>query len=228
MKTIKLSLSICLSMFFLTIHAQVQEVNVSVFEQKIKDEDVQLLDVRTPEEFNQGYISDAMLADWKEKEEFERRVAALDKEKPVLVYCLSGGRSRQAAEYLDEKGFKVWELKGGIAAWKQEDKEVEGAVKAEQISEKTYHALLESAEYVLVDFGAPWCPPCRKMEPVLEELKETHPQLSVVNMDAGTQSELMKIHKVQDLPTYILYKNGEQIWRASGVIELSQFTDALK
>lgn len=228
MKTIKIGLIIGLSMVFLHIHAQVQQVNVSVFQQKLSNDTVQLLDVRTAEEFSQGYIPDAMLADWKEKDEFERRVSALDKEKPVLVYCLSGGRSQQAAEYLDSQGFKVWELKGGISAWKQEDKEVEGAAEAEQISEKAYHALLESSEYVLVDFGAPWCPPCRKMEPVLEELKETYPHLSVVNMDAGTQSELMKAYKVQELPTYILYKNGEQIWRTSGVVELSKFTDALQ
>ena len=215
-------------MVFVQIHAQVQQVDVTVFGQKLTSDNVQLLDVRTSEEFSQGYIPDAMLADWKEKEEFERRVSAMDKERPVLVYCLSGGRSKQAAEYLDRQGFKVWELKGGISAWKQEDKKVEGAVKAEQISEKAYQALLESSEYVLVDFGAPWCPPCRKMEPVLEELKEMHPELSVVNMNAGTQSELMKAHKVQELPTYILYKNGEQIWRDSGVIELSQFVEALQ
>lgn len=215
-------------MVFVQIHAQVQQVDVTVFGQKLTSDNVQLLDVRTSEEFSQGYIPDAMLADWKEKEEFERRVSAMDKERPVLVYCLSGGRSKQAAEYLDSQGFKVWELKGGISAWKQEDKKVEGAVKAEQISEKAYQALLESSEYVLVDFGAPWCPPCRKMEPVLEELKEMHPELSVVNMNAGTQSELMKAHKVQELPTYILYKNGEQIWRDSGVIELSQFVEALQ
>lgn len=215
-------------MVFVQIHAQVQQVDVTVFGQKLTSDNVQLLDVRTSEEFSQGYIPDAMLADWKEKEEFERRVSAMDKERPVLVYCLSGGRSKQAAEYLDSQGFKVWELKGGISAWKQEDKKVEGAVKAKQISEKAYQALLESSEYVLVDFGAPWCPPCRKMEPVLEELKEMHPELSVVNMNAGTQSELMKAHKVQELPTYILYKNGEQIWRDSGVIELSQFVEALQ
>lgn len=228
MKTIKIGLIIGLCMVFVQIHAQVQQVDVTVFGQKLTSDNVQLLDVRTSEEFSQGYIPDAMLADWKEKEEFERRVSAMDKERPVLVYCLSGGRSKQAAEYLDRQGFKVWELKGGISAWKQEDKKVEGAVKAEQISEKAYQALLESSEYVLVDFGAPWCPPCRKMEPVLEELKEMHPELSVVNMNAGTQSELMKAHKVQELPTYILYKNGEQIWRDSGVIELSQFVEALQ
>src|SRR5690625_1254131 len=227
MKSLKIGWVICLSVYCLSGEAQIQQIDANIFEQRLSG-DVQLLDVRTPEEFNQGHLKDAMLADWKEKEEFERRVEAIDKDKPVLVYCLSGGRSLQAAEYLNNKGFEVIELKGGINAWKQADKAIQGAEKVAEISEDSYVAMLQSAEYVLINFGASWCPPCRKMEPVLEALQQEHTELSIIDIDAATQTAVMKSHEIVEMPTYILYKNGNEIWRTSGVTELRKFTEALQ
>lgn len=227
MKALKIGWIICLSVYCLNGEAQIKQVGATTFEQGLSD-DVQLLDVRTPEEFNQGHLKDAMLADWKEKEEFERRTEAIDKDKPVFVYCLSGGRSLEAAEYLNNKGFEVLELKGGINAWKQAGKAVQGAKKVAQISEDSYVAMLQSAEYVLVNFGASWCPPCRKMEPVLDALQQEYSELPVIDIDAGTQTALMKLHEVVEMPTYILYKNGNEIWRTSGMTELNEFAEALQ
>ena len=61
-----------------------------------KNPDAQLIDVRTPGEYAGGYIKNAKNIDWNGSN-FDTQVAALDKNKPVLVYCLGGGRSKNAA-----------------------------------------------------------------------------------------------------------------------------------
>ncbi|MBC7892183.1 MAG: rhodanese-like domain-containing protein [Sphingobacteriaceae bacterium] len=77
----------------------------------------QLLDVRTPPEFEKGHLPQARNLDWRD-EEFKSQAAKLDKTSPVFVYCQVGGRSRSAAEWLREQGFRtVYELRGGYVAW---------------------------------------------------------------------------------------------------------------
>jgi thioredoxin len=72
---------------------------------------------------------------------------------------------------------------------------------------------------VLVDFGAEWCPPCKKMEPVIAEfLKEQSEKVKLVKMDGGNEIELMKTLKVDALPTFILYKKGQESIRKQGVM----------
>jgi rhodanese-related sulfurtransferase len=91
------------------------------FLEKIKAEkNVQLIDVRTPAECANGMIQGATNINWNDPE-FEVKVAALDKQKTILVYCAKGGRSHAAQEKLLTLGFKnVYDLKGGYTAWKSE------------------------------------------------------------------------------------------------------------
>ena len=79
----------------------------------------QLIDVRTPEEFSAGHIDGAINIDFYDKS-FAEDIAALSKNKPVIFYCKSGGRSKKAAYHaIEEVGFKeVYDLKGGYNAWK--------------------------------------------------------------------------------------------------------------
>jgi rhodanese-related sulfurtransferase len=201
---------------------------VNTFENKITKKEVQILDVRTPEEFDLGHLSNAMLANWNEKDEFIRRIAALDKDEPVYIYCLSGKRSAEAANVLRERGFsEVIELQGGINAWKQGDKRLEAESETAQISSNSYKGMLKSSSLVLVDFGAVWCPPCRKMEPILQEIEKENPNISLIRIDAGSQSTLMKSNNVLEMPTYILYKDGKEVWRASGLMEKDKINTAI-
>ncbi|MCY7351853.1 MAG: rhodanese-like domain-containing protein [Cytophagaceae bacterium] len=78
---------------------------------------VQLVDVRTPEEFEKGHLKGARNVDYR-SEQFEVLAAKLDKSRPVFVYCQVGGRSRAAADWLTKQGYKtVYDLKGGFQAW---------------------------------------------------------------------------------------------------------------
>ena len=81
-------------------------------------EGVQLVDVRTPEEFNEGYIENAQNIDYYSPT-FDEDIQKLDKSKPVILYCKSGNRSGKCAEILKEAGFeKIYDLEGGITEWK--------------------------------------------------------------------------------------------------------------
>lgn len=215
MKYIKITVLFCVFSLVSIFCAVAQTVDANRFEKALST-DVQLLDVRTMEEFNEGHLKGAMLADWKDKEEFARRASALDKKKPVFIYCLSGGRSAAALAYLKQNGFTVTELEGGINAWKQADKPVEGEKQTTKLSAKEYQKMIHSAEMVLMNFGASWCPPCRKMEPVLAEIEAQNPNVVILNVDAGKEQDLMKAYAVKQIPTYILYKNGKEVWRTTG------------
>ena len=88
-------------------------------------DEVQVLDVRTLEEYKRGHLKDALRVTWGGEDFKAQARRALDKDKPVLVYCRSGRRSAAAAEVLEGMGFsKVRGLDGGILAWQKAGKAV--------------------------------------------------------------------------------------------------------
>ena len=77
----------------------------------------QLIDVRTPAEYEAGHLPEAVMIDFR-GDGFENKVAQLDKTRPVMLYCAGGGRSHEAAARLEKLGFqKVYELEGGMKNW---------------------------------------------------------------------------------------------------------------
>lgn len=85
---------------------------------------VQLVDVRTPKEFQEGHIEGFQNIDFM-SETFQEDIEKLDKTKPVIVYCKSGNRSGKSCKIMKEKGFvKIYDLEGGIEKWKYEGNEV--------------------------------------------------------------------------------------------------------
>ena len=84
----------------------------------------QLLDVRTKEEWDEGHLKGAILATVTEEGFLAKAKAALDPKKAVVVYCRSGRRSATAAEQLRTAGFTVYDMDGGITAWKAAGKPV--------------------------------------------------------------------------------------------------------
>ncbi|RFN58581.1 rhodanese-like domain-containing protein [Marixanthomonas ophiurae] len=89
------------------------------------DEQSQLVDVRTTEEFGVSHLKDAQNICVTDAD-FQEKIKDLDKTKPVYVYCRSGGRSARAAKILEENGFtKVYDLQGGITSWDEQGLETE-------------------------------------------------------------------------------------------------------
>ncbi|MBC7774882.1 MAG: rhodanese-like domain-containing protein [Phycisphaerae bacterium] len=101
------------------------KLSPDAFEAMLKnDTTVQLLDVRTPGEFHDGYIAGAKNLNIQDAD-FAQRITQLDKNRPVMVYCALGGRSANAAGQFSKLGFpKVYDLKGGMTAWKEKGKAV--------------------------------------------------------------------------------------------------------
>jgi rhodanese-related sulfurtransferase len=191
------------------------------FEKAISKDSVQVLDVRTPGEYTSGHIKNTLLANWNDKAEFDRRISFIDKSKPVYVYCLAGGRSAAAAEKMRSIGFeKVYELQGGINAWKAADKGLEGIGTAKIPMSLEVFTTSISSGTILVDFGAEWCPPCKKMEPVLQSLQKNNPdKFTLVKVDGGNDEAILKEYKVTALPVFIIFKDGKQVWRKDGIAE---------
>ena len=93
-------------------------LDADAFEKKLsEDGSVQLVDVRTADEFKAGHLVAAVPIDWFSKSFLDEALNTLDKERPVLVYCRSGRRSAAAAAKLSKAGFKVYNLEGGYLAW---------------------------------------------------------------------------------------------------------------
>ena len=100
-------------------------IPVDEFAQYITEANVQLLDVRTPEEFEAGHLAGAVMIDFRAEGFVEKAETQLKKDLPVALYCRSGKRSHSAAELLNKAGFKeLTELEGGILAWQESGKEV--------------------------------------------------------------------------------------------------------
>ena len=94
-------------------------LNASEFKQQISENEIQLLDVRTSNEFNSGHIEGAVSADVLNSQNFLSKISEFDKSQPIYIYCRSGNRSKKAAQLLCESGFKkVYDLKGGYLTWK--------------------------------------------------------------------------------------------------------------
>lgn len=102
------------------------EADPATFEKGLQGKNVQLVDVRRPDEFKEGHIKGAVLANWQDDKQFQAQAAKLDKSKPVYLYCLAGVRGNKAASWLVKNGFtQVVNLEGGITAWKEAGKPIE-------------------------------------------------------------------------------------------------------
>lgn len=97
---------------------EVEVIAPKEYQQQIAKKNVQLIDVRTPEEYRRGHIKGAKNINFLD-EGFLSEFEALDKEKSVFIYCRSGNRSAKASKKLTEAGFKhIIDLEGGYKAWK--------------------------------------------------------------------------------------------------------------
>ncbi|MDO1501315.1 rhodanese-like domain-containing protein [Winogradskyella maritima] len=101
-----------------SLASEVKLVTPEEMESILELEDVQLVDVRTPDEYAQDHIESAQNIDFSSPT-FDDDIAKLDKSKPVVLYCKAGGRSAKCVKKMEQAGFqKIYDLKGGISTWK--------------------------------------------------------------------------------------------------------------
>ncbi len=218
---------------FLSLHsmAQIQSVGMNDFEkQLIATQAEQLIDVRTPQEFAKYRIQSARNIDFRNAG-FRTNIEKLDKTKPVLIYCLSGGRSKAALEVFREAGFKtVYELTGGINAWSSAGKPIDQDLSGKgELAVKDYDAIIASQGLVLVDFYAPWCGPCRKMLPIVEELeKSVDGRFKLLTVDFDQNRLLAKEKGIKSVPYVMIFQDGKLIWEKNEGATKEELMEALK
>ena len=105
--------------------SQVKPINNQELVELMDNNDLQLVDVRTPEEVADGFIKGAVNIDFRSAD-FESKIGAMDKSKPIAVYCGAGSRSGSAGELLLELGFKdIYDLSSGFSQWKEDSQPIE-------------------------------------------------------------------------------------------------------
>ena len=98
----------------------------------------------------------------------------------------------------------------------------------EQKTTNKFADILQQEDVVLVDFSAEWCGPCKMMKPILEELKGIKGEkVRIVKVDVDKHKEIAAYYQIQSVPTLMIFKNGKQLWRQSGVMRANDLSTIL-
>lgn len=210
--------------------AAIKEVDAIAFENLIKlEKDLQLLDVRTVDEYKSGHLANCILGDITDASAYAKAIAVLNKQKPVYVYCLSGGRSHKAAKDLAEKGFtSIIELKGGINAWRSHSYTEEKSENQNQMHIEAFQKLLQPNGINLICIQSKYCGPCVKMKPVIDSIAKHYPTVQLIKIDGGIDQIVMKSLQVNEIPSFIVIKNGKETFRKTGIVAQSILVEAIQ
>jgi thioredoxin 1 len=86
----------------------------------------------------------------------------------------------------------------------------------------SFDNLIKSEKPVLIDFFAPWCGPCKTLGPILKEVKDNlGDRISIIKIDVDKNQQIASQYQVRGVPTMILFQEGKQLWRQSGVLDKS-------
>ena len=234
MKRIALTFILLVALLIEMKAQSVQNVDASKFKKLIESEDAILLDVRTPDEYSRGHIKNSTSINIADPE-FASKISMLQKNKTILIYCGSGGRSLSAANYMSQNGFKnIYNLQHGMMEWNQQGfaSEQSGQVVASSstaFTEQSFGKLLKDNKLVLVDFNAVWCAPCKAMMPVIDKLTvDFKGKAKVEKVDIEVNKVITAAYQVQTIPGFVLFKDGKKVWSFNGVISYDDLALAIK
>ncbi|WP_178988681.1 thioredoxin [Winogradskyella schleiferi] len=91
-----------------------------------------------------------------------------------------------------------------------------------------FSELINQDEPVLVDFFADWCGPCKMLAPILKQVKDSlGERVSIIKIDVDKNQALASKYQVRGVPTMLLFKNGKQVWRQSGVLQKEELINII-
>ncbi|MBT6807971.1 MAG: thioredoxin fold domain-containing protein [Flavobacteriales bacterium] len=210
----------------------VQNIKAEKFQEFSTLNDGIIIDVRTAAEFNSGHIKDATNIDFYAND-FESKLKIVRKDVPIYVYCRSGGRSSSAAKKMEKLGFsEVYNLLGGIGSWNSKGYKIIKSKSGKQSEQPKFSIseideILKKNKTVLIDFSTQWCVPCKKMNPIIEEIQSENSEVKVLFIDADVNKELIKKYQIQGVPVFIIFKNGKEAYRNIGVVSKSDLVKNL-
>jgi len=190
--------------------------------------------VRTAGEYAAGHIENAGLLDFYAVD-FKERLLMIPKNQPIFLYCRSGNRSGNAAQFLISNGYtKVYNLQRGIMDWNMNNLPLKTTSNTKVSSENNIEinelaSIIKSSKLLLIDYYAPWCAPCRRMMPMIDSLsKDYSAKLKIVKVNADASRETIVQMKISSVPFLALYKNGEKIFEHQGAISRKQLELKIK
>lgn len=93
----------------------------------------------------------------------------------------------------------------------------------------SFSKIINSEVPVLVDFFADWCGPCKMLAPILKEVKnDLGDKIKIVKIDVDRNHNLSSTYQVRGVPTMLLFKNGKQVWRQSGVVQKADILSVIQ
>ena len=97
-----------------------------------------------------------------------------------------------------------------------------------RLMKSNFSDIIKGEKAVLVDFHATWCGPCKTLAPILKEVKaQLGDTVKIVKIDVDKNQELAGKYQVRGVPTMILFKNGQQLWRQSGVLQKADIIEVI-
>ena len=201
-----------------------EKIDILSLDKILNDTDIIILDVRTSEEINAGYIPNSTFIDYYDKN-FENKINLIDRSKKIYTLCKSGGRSVKAAEILSKNGFRnVYNLEGGFMRWKANKMSYDinlvnnDSSNSYLISDKSLDSLIENNTNTLIYISTKWCSPCKKMEPIIDKLVDNNGSLKVIKIDLDANAYAQEKFDVKSLPAFVLYENNSVVWHKNGII----------
>lgn len=92
-----------------------------------------------------------------------------------------------------------------------------------------FQEIISGEQLVLVDFFATWCGPCKSMHPVLEQVKELFgDSIRILKLDVEKNQAISSVYRVQAVPTLILFRNGNVVWRQSGAMNVNGLSEVIR
>ena len=201
-----------------------EKTDILSLDKILNDTDIIILDVRTSEEINAGYIPNSTFIDYYDKN-FENKINLIDPSKKIYTLCKSGGRSVKASEILSKNGFRnVYNLEGGFMRWKANKMPYDinlvnnDSSNTDLISEISLDSLIKNNTNTLIYISTKWCSPCKKMEPIIDKLVDNNASLKVIKVDLDANTYAQERFDVKSLPVLVLYENNSVVWHKNGII----------
>ncbi len=188
-----------------------------------------LIDLRSNYDFSKGHISGATNIDsnWST---FEWRIAELETDQSVFIYCQNGEQSKKSAAYLKSQGFNsVTILKGGLKQWLKDEYILtpEELIPPSELTFKDFIRILELEHLVIVDFYLPGDRNCRAMGVLLDELALSYDgAVKILRIDIDNYKYLASEMGIEVTPTLQFYENGNLCGTLEGVMSIDRINNA--
>lgn len=213
-------------LFTITAFSQDNKLTVSIetFYSKIhSQEKPQIIDARDPEEFLLNHIAEAVNLNLETKN-YKDKIAKLDKNKPVFIYSIGAGRSVKLANDLLKEGYKeVFVLEGGIASWIGSGKPFYANSKT-GLTLTDFNNIIASNQNVLVEVGSKYCGACKKVKPILDNVKNQYGDtLKIIEIEFEENPQIVAdLKTIKVFPTLILFQKGKIVFQKEGLENLQK------